>query len=214
MKIEGVQNPLENIHRCPLFNDKNIVEAVLDEDQENKAEEEAKNAEKKKWTAKDWLYLGIMSTIFIFILVVTILESKNVVGYIKWISGIIEEAVNNESAWSYLMFLAFQLSFHLLFVPGLTFFNVLVGYYMKNTLKGFLIVYITSMISCILTFYVSRFVFRDYFEKTLFKKPIFQHMLQLSSTSPWKASTVTRYYFTKVGSSLFLWPTRTSVSPF
>lgn len=185
--------PLINIHRCPMFNDQNLVENILDEDKEKQQIEMlAKTNEKKKFTTRDILQIALMVGLVIFICAVTYFESANLKAYIQWISDQTEYYVNNDSIVSYIFFFAFQMAFHLLFVPGLTFFNVLVGFYMKNTLKAFLVIYLTSVISCMITYYVARFLFTNYFEKTIFKKDIFNHMLNLSKESPWKASAMTR----------------------
>lgn len=176
-----------------MFNDQNLVENILDEDREKKHLEEVALAKKtKKTTVRDVLQVGLIVVLLIFVCVVTYLESKNLKAYIQWISDEIEYYVNNDSVVSYLVFFAFQMAFHLLFVPGLTFFNVLVGFYMKNTFKAFMVIYLTSVVSCMFTYYVARFLFTDYFEKTIFKKDIFNHMLNLSKESPWKASSMTR----------------------
>jgi uncharacterized membrane protein YdjX (TVP38/TMEM64 family) len=185
---------LANIHRCPMFNDQNLVENILDEDKEKEKLKEIANTKKaKKWTGRDYLQFTLFVVLTIFVLTITYLESKNLTAYIKWISNKVEYFVNNDSVYSYMFFFGFQVAFHLLFLPGLTFFDVLLGFYMKNTLKAFLVVYSTSVVSCMMTYYVARFLFKDYFEKTIFKKDLFNHMLELSEKSPWKASIVTRY---------------------
>ena len=191
---QEIQNPLANLHRCPMFSDQNLVENILDEEKEQQKLQElqAEQDKPKKWTAKDILQLSLVILLCLFACAVTYLESKNLRAYINWISDRTEHYINEESVVSYLVYLAFQMAFHLLFVPGLTFFNVLVGYYMHNTFKAFLVVYIPSIISCMFTYYVARFLFKDYFERTIFKKDIFNHMLTLSKVSPWKASSVTR----------------------
>jgi uncharacterized membrane protein YdjX (TVP38/TMEM64 family) len=184
---------LSNIHRCPMFNDQNLVENILDEDVERKhIEEKAKVKKEKKCTTRDILQFTLFAVLGAFVCTVTYLESKNMKAYINWISQQTEYYVNNDSVVSYAVFLAFQLAFHLLFVPGLTFSNVLIGFYMKNTVKAFFVVYLTSILACMITYYVARFLFTDYFEKTIFKKDIFNHMLNLSKESPWKASIMTR----------------------
>jgi hypothetical protein len=192
------QLSLQNIHRCPMFSDQQLVDNILDEEKEQKVILEQKSAavenKKRRCSGNDICRVVLLTALVIFVCAVTFLESKNLKAYIQWISDQTEYYVNSESVVSYLVFLAFQIAFHLLFVPGLTFFDVLVGFYMKDTLKAFLIVYSTSLISCMLTFYVARFLFKDYFERTIFKKDIFAHMLSLSKSSPWKASSITRYH--------------------
>lgn len=191
-KHEGLPASLSNIHRCPMFNDQNLVENILDEDKEKEKLEQTKCKKDKKWTTRDYLQFTLFAALTIFVITITYLESKNMKAYIQWISDKVEYFVNNDSVVSYLFFFGFQIAFHLLFLPGLTFFDVLLGFYMKDTVKAFLVVYLTSVISCMMTYYVARFLFKDYFEKTIFKKDIFNHMLTLSEKSPWKASIVTR----------------------
>jgi len=182
-----------------MFNDQNLVENILDEDKERQhLEEMAKAKENKKMTTRDILQIILIVGLLIFIGVVTYLQGANLKAYIQWISDQTEYYVNNDSILSYLVFFSAQMAFHLLFVPGLTFFNVLVGFYMKNTLKAFLVIYLSSVVSCMITYYVARFLFTDYFEKTIFKKDIFNHMLNLSKASPWKASSMTRVLFIPV----------------
>lgn len=195
MKLPGTQSPdqlsLTNIHRCPMFNDQPLVENILDEEKEQLKLKEAK-AEPKKFSVKDGMRLAVVVLLLVFMCTVTYLESKNLKAYINWISDETQHYVNQRSAVSYLVYFAFQLAFHLLFVPGLTFFNVLVGYYMKSTVEAFFVVYIPSVLACMLTYYVANVLFKDYFERTVFKKDIFTHMLQISEHSPWQASFITR----------------------
>lgn len=192
-QTESYAASLSNIHRCPIFNDQNLVENILDEEKEKEVlQKEASAAKEKKWTLRDYLQITLFVVLTIFICVITYLSSKNLKSYVRWISDQVEYFVNNDSILSYLFFFGFQIGFHLLFLPGLTFFDVLIGFYMKDTAKAFLVVYLTSVVSCMMTYYVARFLFKDYFEKTIFKKDIFTHMLKLSEESPWKASILTR----------------------
>lgn len=193
MNNERDSPKLANIHRCPMFNDQPLVENILDEDKEKIAlKEEKATSASKKCTTEDSVRIFFIVLLLVFMCVVTYLQSKNIKGYISWISNKTEYYVNQRSVVSYLVYFTFELAFHLLFVPGLTFFNVLVGYYMKSTVEAFFVIYITSMLSCMLTYPVAKVLFRDYFERTIFKKDIFNHMLSLSKDSPWKASTITR----------------------
>lgn len=191
-KHENLTASLSNIHRCPMFNDQNLVENILDEDKEREKLEEVKLNKEKKWTTRDYLQMTLFVVLSIFVITITYLESKNLKAYIKWISDNVEYFVNNDSILSYCFFFGVQVCFHLLFLPGLTFFDVLIGFYMKDTVKAFLVVYLTSVVSCMMTYYIARFLFKDYFERTIFKKDLFNHMLSLSEKSPWKASIVTR----------------------
>lgn len=186
---------LAHISRCPVLNDKATVDAILDEDREKELKDQASNEKKslfQRLTKKDWAMIVFIVLIVGFLCWMTYYESKHLKEFINWISDQVNHFVNNLTVTSFLVFLAFELAFHLFFVPGLTFFNVLLGFYMQNTLAAFLIVYSTSMIGCALTYYIAKFLFKDYFERTIFKKDIFNHMLTLSQESPWKASSVTR----------------------
>ena len=58
-----------------------------------------------------------------------------------------------------------------------------------------MILYLTTLISCNMAFFVSKYVFRDFCAKKVFKKRIFQVMLQESEKKPWQTSILLRVLF-------------------
>ena len=72
------------------------------------------------------------------------------------------------------------------------------GFLIKNTFKAFMIVYVTSVLSCLLTYFISKYIFKDFCLKKVFKKRIFQVIWQESQDHPWKSSILLRVMFVPV----------------
>ena len=94
------------------------------------------------------VYISIFLIIGGIVIAGLIFESKSIGKMIKFINDMAEHYVKNENFTSYCVYFGVQILFHIFFVPGLTFFNALIGLYEPSTFKAFLIVYITSVTSC------------------------------------------------------------------
>jgi len=140
-------------------------------------------------TALVWLYIALLVVMITTLVVGMWYETSAVVQLINYMNDMIEDAVNSESWGSYLTYFLAQVGFHLFFLPGLTFWNALIGYYMTSTWKAFLVVYVPSVLSCFLTYAVVRFIFKNWCMGMCMKKRVFRAFFKESTQTPWKTSS-------------------------
>jgi uncharacterized membrane protein YdjX (TVP38/TMEM64 family) len=119
----------------------------------------------------------------------------------------VKDAVNSDN-WllSYTVYFAAQIGFHLFFLPGLTFWNALIGYYMESTWKAFLVVYIPSVISCFMTYAVVRVIFKNWCFGLCMKKRVFRAFFKESVATPWRTSWLVRCMFIPVATKNYMMP--------
>jgi len=153
------------------------------------------------------LYIALLVVIIVMIMWGMIFETSKIGETISYLSDLIDNAVNSDNIFlSCVVYLVAQLLFHLLWVPGLTFFNALIGYYMHNTWLAFLAVYIPSVISCFITYFVARYIFRNWCLKSFLKQRVFRAFFKESAKTPWKTSALVRCMFIPVATKNYLMP--------
>lgn len=136
-----------------------------------------------------------------------IFETSQIVTTLNYISNLISDAVNTDNFFvAAAVYLVAQLLFHLLWIPGLTFFNALVGFYMKNTFYAFLAVYIPSVFSCFITYFVARYIFKQWCLTSFLKQRVFRAFFKESNKTPWKTSWLVRCMFIPVATKNYLMP--------
>jgi len=171
---------------------------------ESNSKDDKKDPRKKALCA---LYISLLTVIVVMIMWGMIFETVKIQTTLDYISSIIDDAINS-SNWlrSCGVFLLAQLLFHLLWVPGLTFFNALVGFYMENTFYAFLFVYVPSLFSCLVTYFVARYIFKSWCLKSFLKQRVFRAFFKESAKTPWKTSALVRCMFIPVATKNYLMP--------
>jgi len=81
---------------------------------------------------------------------------------------------------SYGIYLLAQLLFHLFWAPGLTFWNALIGYFMVNKFEAFCVVYIPSCLSCFLTDFIAKYMFKNWCLKRVLNNKFFKAFFEES----------------------------------
>lgn len=59
----------------------------------------------------------------------------------------------------------FAMLFQMLFVPGISFYLIYLGFITKSFLKSFLLIYPFTLVIVILTYFISKFTLRDWLKK-------------------------------------------------
>jgi len=134
-------------------------------------------------------------------------ETKEIGQVLSYLSNLIHDAVNSDNwAASYSIYFLAQLLFHLLWVPGLTFWNALIGYYMDNVWVAFAVVYIPAVISCFITYFVAKYIFKAWCLNRFLTHKVFKAFFQESKEKPWKTSIFFRMMFVPVATKNYMMP--------
>jgi len=100
----------------------------------------------------------------------------------------IEKFSNSESWTCYFFFLGAQQIFALIPVPGLAYFNITMGYFMKNFYKSWLIATLGGWFGSQTVFVLSRYLFKNQSEKIFEKSKMLKILKHEISKNPWKTS--------------------------
>ena len=170
----------------------------------------SKNDKEKKPMTGHQKALCTLYIILIILIVVTIMfstyyETSKITQVLTGLSKLIRDAVNSPN-WvaSYGIYLLAQLLFHLFWAPGLTFWNALIGYFMVNKFEAFCVVYIPSCLSCFLTYFIAKYMFKNWCLKRVLNNKFFKAFFEESIETPWKTSWFVRMMFIPVATKNYL----------
>lgn len=75
---------------------------------------------------------------------------------------------------------------------------------MENKLEAFLVVYVPSVLSCFLTYFIAKYMFKKWCLKRVLKHRFFKAFFLESKTKPWRTSWLVRMMFIPVATKNYL----------
>jgi uncharacterized membrane protein YdjX (TVP38/TMEM64 family) len=165
--------------------------AYVSDDEDKKRDAEPKGCCTKK-RIKCYICLGIVILIVVLIIVLWQVVSKR---FFNWLEKSIEDLAQSNSFGSFAFFIGAQFAFSWFVLPGLSYFNILMSFFMKNLLKAWLIATFGAWFAAILLFILIKLCFKEKLTKKFANNSLYKVLSSEVRKNPWKTATFINILF-------------------
>lgn len=140
------------------------------------------------------------------ILILVILWKKYSYNAFHELIEYLHKAVDSRSIYSYAFFIAVECFYSIVIFPGAAYFDIALGFFMKEFWEPFWIIFLSSYLSSQVVFLASRYFFKDYLERKFKKNTLFKAIKIEVKRSPWKVSFFVNLIFLPMAIKNLLFP--------
>jgi uncharacterized membrane protein YdjX (TVP38/TMEM64 family) len=143
---------------------------------------------KKKRCVSRCCYGLSLLTLLAFVAVVGVYWHSHSKKIIVNVFAKVEELVRSNSWYSYAIFIGVEFFFSWVPLPGAMYFDIALGYFMKEFSKPFWIIFLAPCAASQISFFFVRYCFRGVVERKFGSKKIFRAIRYEVDQTPWTAS--------------------------